>query len=51
MEGSRAGLIIRRILAYLVDAMLVLLLWFVLCRLAEKLQYPELMLFSAGACW
>lgn len=47
MEVSRAGLIIRRILAYLVDSMLILLLWFVLCRLAEKLQYPELMLFSS----
>ncbi|MCE4056181.1 RDD family protein [Pseudomonas sp. Au-Pse12] len=47
MEVSRAGLIIRRILAYLADSMLILLLWFVLCRLAEKLQYPELMLFSS----
>ncbi|AZC19415.1 RDD family protein [Pseudomonas sp. CMR5c] len=46
MEVSRAGLIIRRILAYLADGMLVLLLWFVLCRLAERLQYPDLEQFS-----
>ncbi|MCU7647417.1 RDD family protein [Pseudomonas piscis] len=46
MEVSRAGLIIRRILAYLADGMLVLLLWFVLCRLAERLQYSDLEQFS-----
>ncbi|AZC27459.1 MULTISPECIES: RDD family protein [Pseudomonas] len=46
MEVSRAGLIIRRILAYLADGMLVLLLWFALCRLAEHLQYPDLEQFS-----
>ncbi|MFK3789435.1 RDD family protein [Pseudomonas piscis] len=48
MGVSRAGLIIRRILAYLADGMLVLLLWFVLCRLAERLQYPDLEQFSTG---
>ncbi|AAY93129.1 RDD family protein [Pseudomonas protegens] len=46
MEVSRAGLIVRRILAYLVDCLLVLLLWFVLCRLAERLQYPDMEQFS-----
>lgn len=46
MEVSRAGLIIRRVLAYGVDGVLVLLLWFVLCRLAERLQYPNMEQFS-----
>ncbi|PYY87167.1 RDD family protein [Pseudomonas sp. TKO26] len=41
MEVSRAGLIIRRILAYLLDAALVTALWFFLCTVIDNLQYSE----------
>ncbi|MGZ0783056.1 RDD family protein [Pseudomonas saponiphila] len=41
MEVSRAGLIIRRILAYLLDTALVTALWFFLCTLIDNLQYSE----------
>lgn len=47
MEVSRAGLIIRRILAYLADGVLVLLLWFALCRLVDSLNYSELALWAS----